>query len=180
MADRPRVCVGVITGAHGVRGLVRLKSYTAEPTDLVAYGQLGDETGERRFAVTLQSMAKGQFIARVDGVDDRQAADALRGIGLYIDRDLLPETDAPDDFYYADLIGLRVETVDGALYGFVRSVDDYGAGDVIDIELAGGGGTVLPFTRTVFPSVDIERGLLVVALPHETEVRDTQQAPPGR
>lgn len=172
MVARPRVCVGAITGAHGVRGLVRLKSFTAEPKDVASYGTLHDETGRRSFNVTLQSAVKGHFIARIDGVADREAADGLRGVQLYADRDRLPPPDEPDDFYYADLIGLAVETIDGQLFGQVKSVDDFGAGDVIDIERDGGDSIALPFTREIFPTVDLANGRLVVDLPAETEARE--------
>ena len=173
MAGRPRVCVGLITGPHGVRGLVRVKSFTAEPAAMVEYGTLGNEAGTRRFDLALQSTAKGQFIARIDGVADREAAEALRGVRLYVDRDLLPEPEEPEDFYYTDLIGLSVETVDGQPFGRVRSVDDFGAGDIVDIDRVGGGTACLPFTRLIFPTVDIAGGRLVVDPPDETEVRDS-------
>ncbi|MEM7446498.1 MAG: ribosome maturation factor RimM [Pseudomonadota bacterium] len=165
MADRPRVCVGAIAGAHGVRGLVRLKSFTEVPEAVASYGPLENEAGGRRFAVTLQSASKGQFIAHIQGVNDREAAEALRGVRLYVDRSVLPPPDEPDDFYYADLIGLRVETADGAPFGKVRAVEDFGAGDVIEIEREDGDDIVLPFTRAVFPVVDIEGERLVVDPP---------------
>lgn len=175
MAGGPRVCLGVITGAHGVRGLVRLKSFTAEPEAVAAYGPLEDETGARRFNLAVRSRAKGHLIASIDGVSDRDAADGLRGVHLYVDRAVLPEPDEPEDFYYADLIGLAVETTDGRAYGTVYAVEDFGAGDVIEIELAAGGTVALPFTRAIFPLVDLADGRLVVDPPEETEARQPQR-----
>ena len=171
MAGGPRVCLGVITGAHGVRGLVRLKSFTAKPEAVADYGPLEDEAGARRFDLVVQSRAKGHLIASIDGVSDRDAAEGLRGVHLYVDRAALPEPDEPEEFYHADLIGLAVETADGQAYGAVRTVEDFGAGDVIEIELAAGGAVALPFTRAIFPLVDLPNGRLVVDPPEETEAR---------
>ncbi|HEY8350949.1 MAG TPA: ribosome maturation factor RimM, partial [Sphingomonadales bacterium] len=112
-SDPARVCVGLITGAHGVRGLVKVKPFTDDPAAVAAYGPLTDQSGRRRFALELLSFGKGQWLARVDGVSDRTAAEALRGTRLYVDRQALPEPDE-DEFYHADLIGLRAELTDGA------------------------------------------------------------------
>jgi len=171
VAGGPRVCLGVITGAHGVRGLVRLKSFTAEPEAVAGYGPLEDEAGARRFDLVVRSRAKGHLIASIDGIADRDAAEGLRGVHLYVDRAALPEPDEPEEFYRADLIGMAVETVDGQAYGTVRTVEDFGAGDVIEIELAAGGTVALPFTRAIFPRVDLPNGRLVVDPPEETEAR---------
>jgi 16S rRNA processing protein RimM len=161
-----RVCVGQIVGAHGVRGLVKLKSYTGDPADIVAYGPLTDETGRRRFAVALQSAAKDHWLACIPGVADRNAAEALRGTRLYVDRNLLPQTEE-DEFYHADLIGLRVETPEGDRIGTVEALHDFGAGDVIEVRLVEGRTVMLPFTRAVVPVVDVAGGRLVAEPPPE-------------
>jgi 16S rRNA processing protein RimM len=165
MADR--VCVGVIVGPHGVKGVVRIKSFTERAADVAAYGPVEDEAGDRRFALAIIGEAKGVVTARVDGVIDRSAAERLKGSRLYVRRTALPAL-ADDEFYYSDLVGLRAELADGTLLGRVSGVFDFGGGDVI--EVAGAGGPWLfSFTRAVVPLVDIAGGRVLVAPPPETE-----------
>jgi 16S rRNA processing protein RimM len=159
-----RVCVGVVTGAHGVRGAVRLKSFTAEPEDVAGYGPLEDERGERRFALRVLGNAKGVLIAAISGVDDRDRAEALRGLRLYLPRSALPPTEK-DEYYHADLIGLDAALRDGTPIGSVRAVHDFGAGDTLEIERAEGQPVMVPFTRAVVPLVDLDAGRLVVDPP---------------
>jgi 16S rRNA processing protein RimM len=167
-ADRRLVCVGEIAAPHGVRGLVRVRSFTEDPDALTAYGPLTDETGARRFELTLQSAHRGQWLARISGVADRDAAIALRGTRLHVDRAALPAPDE-DEFYHADLIGLRAERPDGSALGTVRAVHDFGAGDVLEIAPPPGAGAAgsltVPFTETVVPTVDLDGGRLVVDPP---------------
>jgi 16S rRNA processing protein RimM len=165
-----KVCIGVIAGPHGVKGLVRLKSFTADPEDVVAYGPLTDAAGARRFTVEITGAARDMLVARIDDVRDRDAAEALRGIELYVDRAALPEAEA-DEFYHADLIGLPVRTADGSAFGTVLALYDYGAGDMIEIRCVDGGTELLPFNRDVVPEIDLENGFVVVAPPAETYVR---------
>ena len=149
MSGDKRVCVGVITGAHGVRGAVRLKSFTAEPEDVAGYGPLEDERGERRFALRIVGSAKGVLIAAISGIDDRDRAEALRGLRLYLPRSALPPTDE-EEYYHADLIGLDAALADGTPIGTVRAVHDFGAGDTLEIERAeraAGDGAVYPGGR---------------------------------
>jgi 16S rRNA processing protein RimM len=161
-----RVCVGVVTGAHGVRGAVRIKSFTAEPSDVGCYGPVEDENGERRFRLRVIGSAKGVLIARATGVSDRNAAEALQGLRLYLPRAALPPP-AEDEYYHADLIGLAVELADGTAIGHVRAVHDFGAGaDTLDIERpAGHLPAMVPFTRAVVPVVDLAGGRLVINPP---------------
>lgn len=168
MARAPprRVCLGVIAGAHGVRGQVRIKSFTDNPKDLTAYGPLTDEGGARRFEVTLTGQAKGVVLARIEGVTDRDRAHALRGTHLYVERGALPEPDE-DEYYQADLIGLRAEDPAGRPIGEVVEVHDYGAGPVLEISRAGAEPLLLPFTKANVPVVDLVAGRLVVAPPEE-------------
>lgn len=163
-AARPdrRVQLGTIGPPHGVRGLVKVRSFTDDPTDIVSYGPLSDEQG-REIALSLRGPIKGGLLAAVAGVDDRNAAEALRGVKLYVPRDALPATEDEEEFYYADLIGLAVETADGARLGRVKAVHDFGAGDVLEIKLDEGGDEMLPFTRDMVPVVDVAGGRLVVA-----------------
>lgn len=166
-ARAPRlVCVGVIVGAHGVRGAVRIKSFTAEAGDVTAYGPLSDEAGTRRFVLTTIGRARGAVLAKVEGVGDRNAAEALRGVRLYADRAAFPEP-GEDEFYHADLIGLAAERGDGSPLGTVRAIANHGAGDMIEIALAAGGTAVLPFTKAVVPVVDLAGGRLVVDPPED-------------
>src|SRR5690606_24695056 len=119
------VCLGAVAGAHGARGEVRIKPFTAEAESVGSYGVFSDESGERRFSLQVLGVAKGMVIARLTGVEDRNAAEALRGLRLYVARAALPEPEE-DEFYHADLIGLRVETEDERLFGRVRALYDFG------------------------------------------------------
>jgi 16S rRNA processing protein RimM len=163
MAEK-RVLMGVITGAHGVRGLVRVKSFAAEPADLAAYGPLEDAEGGRRFALELAGAVKGVLLARVPGVEDRNAAERLKGTRLYLPRTALPDP-GEEEYYHADLIGLRVVVKDGGSFGVVKAVHDFGAGDSLEIERPGGVVVLVPFTSTTVPAVGIAEGRLVLDLP---------------
>ena len=160
-----RLCVGVITAPHGVRGQVRVKSFTAEPDDIARYAPLVDAAGDREYHLEFVGHAKGVLLARVDGVRDRNAAEALRGTELYIARDALPEPTDEDEFYHADLVGLAAVRPDGSTFGTVKALHDFGAGDMIEFELAESGDVILPFTRAVVPVIDLEAGRLVVDPP---------------
>lgn len=158
-----RVCVGAIAGAFGVRGEVRLKSFTSEPRAIADYGPLTTEDGARSFTVTLTRPVTGGLGARLSGVGTREEAEALRGTTLWAARSALPSL--PDDeFYHADLIGLAVYDPGGALLGRVRAIHDHGAGDII--EVAGQGpALLLPFTRAVVPTVDLAAGRIIADPP---------------
>jgi len=159
-----RLCLGVITGPHGVRGLVRIKSFTAEPQAIAAYGPLQDEKGQRDFELSLVGEAKGVLIARIAGIDDRNAAERLKGVRLYVRRGALPEP-AAEEFYQADLVGLDAVLADGAELGKVSAVHDFGAGASLEIVDAAGKAVIVPFTTAAVPTVDIAAGLLVINPP---------------
>ncbi len=161
-----RLCVGVVGGAQGIKGAVRVKSYTAEADGLTAYGPVEDEAG-RKFRLTVIGAAKGLVTVRFDGVSDRDAAEALKGMKLYVPRSALPPVE-DDEFYYADLVGLRAELADGSVLGTVKGVYDFGGGDIIALSSAGGE-LMFSFTRATVPVVDIAGGRLVVAPPQELE-----------
>lgn len=169
MADR-KVCIAVITGAHGVRGQVRVKSFTEEPDGVMAYGPVTDVAGVRQFRLKPAGVSRGQMLARIDGVTDRNAAEALRGVELYVDRDRLPPPE-DEEFYYADLIGLKAVDTAGNEIGSVRAMQNFGAGDLIEIAVAGGRVELYPFTREVVPVIDLEAGSVVVVPPPEILVR---------
>ena len=159
-----RVCVGQILAPHGVRGLVKLASFTADPAAIAEYGHLSDEAGKRRFEVELLSPQKDHFLARIGKVQDRDAAQALAGTRLFVDREALPPAET-DEFYQADLIGLRVERADGTKLGKVAALHNFGAGDLLEIETDSGKRPLVPFTRRTVPSVDIAEGRLVLDPP---------------
>jgi len=165
-----RLCVAVIAGAHGVRGDVRIKSFTADPEGLAAYGPLTDKAGAREFRIKVHGLARGLLRAHIKGVDDRNAAEALAGVELYVERGRLSEPEE-DEFYHSDLIGLKAELQDGSQYGVIRALHDFGAGDVIEIVLTAGGTVILPFTKAVVPSVDLAAGIVVIAPPEEVEAK---------
>lgn len=156
----PRVCVGAIAGAFGVRGEARIKSFCAEPSDIAGYSPLTAEDG-RSFSVRITREVKGGFAARLSGVDTREQAEALRGTRLYAPRDRLPPLE-DEEYYHADLIGLEVVDTGGAALGRVRAVHDFGAGDVL--EITGAAGLMVPFTRAAVPTVDLRTGRLVADL----------------
>ncbi|MHA1114414.1 MAG: ribosome maturation factor RimM [Alphaproteobacteria bacterium] len=157
-----RVCVGAVAGSHGVRGLVRVKPFTEDPAAVAAYGPVEDEAGARRFNLAVTGRAKGVVVVRIEGIADRDAAEALKGVRLYVPRAALPEPEA-DDFYQSDLLGLRVETLDGQRIGRVKAVQNFGAGDLLEIAPERGPSFFLPFTRETVPEVDIGGGRVVVA-----------------
>jgi 16S rRNA processing protein RimM len=157
-----RVCIAQIGAAHGVRGEVRLRAFTEDPLSVSRYGPLETEDG-RRFEIEAVRPAKDMLVARLKGISDRGAAERLTNLRLYVARDRLPKP-ADGEFYHADLIGLAATTADGAPFGTVRAVHNFGAGDLLEIEPAAGGATVmLPFTEGTVPSVDLARGRVVVA-----------------
>lgn len=160
-----RVCVGAIAGAFGVRGEVRVKSFTAEPDDIGAYGPVETEDGTSRFSVTITGHAKKALVARLSGIDTKEQAEALRGTRLYVDRALLPEPDE-DEFYHADLIGMEVYDTGGAYLGSVKTVLNHGASDLLEIRAPGHSTTVLlPFTQDDVPTVDLAAGRIVADPP---------------
>jgi len=165
--DEAYVCVGMITAPHGVRGAVRVKSYTVDPDNLVGYGPLFDEKGHVKYKLSPVGHVRDQLIAKIEGVDDRDAAERLRGTKLHVPRTALPETEDDDEFYLADLVGLKAFHIDGSLFGTVRGVADFGAGDVIEVALeeVRGKVVVLPFTREVVPDVVLSERKLVVNPP---------------
>lgn len=157
-----RVCVGIIVGAHGVQGVVRVKPFTAEPEDLGTYGPLTDETGEHTFEMEVLGRAKTVMLVAVAGVEDRTQAERLRGTRLYVAREALPELDDEDEFYHSDLVGLRAEFADGTMVGRVAALYDFGAGDVVELRGETGGSAMVPFTRDAVPVIDVAGGRIVV------------------
>ena len=161
-APEDHLTVAAVAGAFGVRGEVRLKSFTAEPEAVGGYGPLTAEDG-RTFDLALGRPVKGGFAARLSGVTTKEAADALRGVRLSVPRDRLPAL--PDDeFYHADLLGLTVVDTGGAVLGTVKAVLDHGAGDLLELH-TGTGTALLPFTARAVPTVDLASGRIVADPP---------------
>jgi len=158
--SKDRVLLGVVAAPHGIRGAVRIKSFTEDPMSLGAYGPLSDESGRKEYRVEPLSAARGAVLARIEGVADRTAAEALRGLRLYVERKRLPET-GEREWYEADLIGLAAVGKDGRDWGKVIAFHDFGAGSMMEVS----GGAMLPFTDAVVPEIDVPGGKVVVDPP---------------
>ena len=158
--SKDRVLLGVVAAPHGIRGLVRIKSFTEDPMSLGSYGPLSDESGRKEYRVEALSAARGAVLARIEGVADRTAAEALRGLRLYVERSALPET-GEREWYEADLIGLAAVGKDGRDWGKVIAFHDFGAGSVMEVS----GGAMLPFTDAVVPEIDLPGGKVVIDPP---------------
>jgi 16S rRNA processing protein RimM len=157
-----RICLGQIGAPHGVRGEVRLHSFTAEPKAIATYGPLETEDG-RVFKIENLRPAKHAFVAKLSGIGDRNAAERLANTKLYVPRERLPEPAEADEFYHADLIGLRALDRAGKECGTVVAVHNFGAGDLIELKPPGGAQTeLLPFDAATVPQVDIRGGTLVI------------------
>ena len=165
----PRILLGRIGAAHGLAGEVVVQSFAQEPLDLKAYGSLTDRQATQTFHITSLRVAGKGLIARIKGIGDRTAAEALKGTELYIERVKLPRT-KDDEFYHADLIGLEARSPGGAPIGTIVDVPNYGAGDLLEIKPGTGGETLLvPFTRENVPSVDLAARRVEVVLPSWVE-----------
>src|SRR3982074_3461463 len=163
-----QICVARIGAAHGVRGAVKLWTFTEDPLAVKAYGPLFTKDGARQFEAATAREAKGHLVATLKGIATREEAERLNGIELYIAREKLPATDA-DEYYHADLIGLDAVTPANAPLGRVIAIHNFGAGDIIEIAPPGGATMLLPFTNAVVPSVDLEGGRVGMELPAEIE-----------
>lgn len=176
-ARHGRVCVGAVAGAHGVRGDVRIKSFTQRPEDIAGYGPLEDERGERIFALTLHGRARGLLVGSVEGIDGRDAAEALRGERLYVDRARLPEPEDEDEFYHADLLGLSAVDGAGNRFGEIAAILPAGDAAVLEVDPGGGEETILvPFTREHVPEIDIPAGCVVIDPPERLGAGDDDAA----
>ncbi len=164
------VLVGRFGAPQGVRGEVRVQSYTGDPLRIGDYGPLTDALCARTFAFErLRALKDDVLVVKVKGVDAREAAAGLTGAEIFVRRDRLPEP-SQDEFYYDDLVGLDAVTPAGAPIGRVAAVANYGAGDILEIDPQGGGeALLLPFTKAVVPAIDFDAGRIVVEPPEEVE-----------
>ena len=162
---KDRVCVGAITGAFGIKGEVRLKSFCAEPESIASYGPLSSEDGTTTWNLQLVRPSKNGFVGRLSGVTTKEEADALRGTKLHVARSRLPEL-PEDEFYNADLVDLLVLDTGGSELGRVTAVLNHGAGDLLEIsQNNAGSGILLPLTRTNVPTIDLTSGHIVIDPP---------------
>ncbi|HWZ41025.1 MAG TPA: ribosome maturation factor RimM [Bradyrhizobium sp.] len=166
-----QICVARIGAAHGVRGAVKLWTFTEDPFAVTRYGPLLTKDGARSFEVAHAREANGFLVATLKGVTTRNEAERLNGLELYVARDKLPATD-DDEYYHADLIGLAAETTAGEPLGKVIAIHNFGAGDIIEIAPASGATMLLPFTNVVVPTVDLAGGRVLIELPEELEGDD--------
>ncbi|MEW2912579.1 ribosome maturation factor RimM [Leisingera sp. JC11] len=159
------ICVGAIAGSFGVRGEVRLKSFCAVPEEIEDYSPLSNEDGSKTYSLTITRPIKNGFAALLGGVETKEDADAIKGLRLFARRDQLPQL--PDDeFYHADLIGLEVYDTGGTLLGTVKSVQNHGASDLLEVHGPGLKATVLlPFTLEAVPTVDLTQGRIIADPP---------------
>jgi 16S rRNA processing protein RimM len=166
--DSDLIFVGRVAGAFGVRGEVRITAFTADPMALADYRDLKREDGSPGLTLTAGRPVKGGLVARAKEIETREQAEALRGLKLFIPRDILPPAE-DDEFYLADLIGCAVETPEGESLGAVKSVHDFGAGDLLEIQPPQGASWWLPFTREAVPEVRIAERRLIAVRPAEIE-----------
>jgi len=163
-----QICLARIGAAHGVRGEVKLWTFTEDPRAVMRYGALTTKDGARQFEVTRAREAKGFLVASLKGVTTRNEAERLNGIELYVARNKLPETEA-GEYYHADLIGLAAVSIAGEPLGHIIAIHNFGAGDIIEIAPASGATMLLPFSNAVVPMIDIALGRVVIDLPREIE-----------
>ena len=175
MTRDTRICVARIGAAHGVRGEVKLWSFTEDPMAVIDYGPLSSKDGAREFEVVRARIAKDHLVAVLKGIATREDAERVNGIELYIARDKLPPAEA-GEYYHADLIGLRAIDDAGAAIGKVLALHNFGAGDIIEIAPPSGPTLLLPFTDAVVPTVDLAEGHVVIVMPPEIDGDSPQDA----
>lgn len=168
------ILLGQIGAAHGIKGDVTIRTYTSAPEAIASYGPLTDKTGTKSFKIKIVRVTDKGVVARIDGVTDRNSAEALRNVELYVARSKLPKPDATE-FYHADLIGLQTVDELGAVTGKVVAVQNFGAGDLLEVKFSGAASTdFIPFTDACVPSVDLDAGRVTVIRPELTGEAEPQ------
>ncbi len=163
MTVEEKICLGAIVGVHGIRGEVKVKTFTEDERNLTKYGRLLNEAGDREFDLKIVGHSKELLRIKVNGIDDRNLAENLIGTKLYIERSRLPEP-KENEFYHADLIGLEARSTDGEKIGTVNALYNFGAGDLIELKMADGSLEMLPFTMEYVPKIDIKNGFIIVEM----------------
>lgn len=165
-----KLLMGRIGAAHGIKGEVRIQSFTEDPLSLVDYGPMSTNKPGLTIRILSARTTTNVLVARLEGVNDRNAAEKLNGVELYVDRALLPDPDDEDDFYHADLLGLRVQLSDGTSLGTVSAIPNFGAGDILEVRDERTGDTFLyPFTKAVVPEIRVKEGYLIIDPPIEAD-----------
>lgn len=163
MTAPAKICLGAIVGVHGIRGEVKVKSFTEDECNLTRYGMLSNQDGSRKFELKIVGHSKELLRVKVKGVDERNSAEALIGTGLYVERNLLPEL-PEEEFYHSDLIGLMALTAKGEKVGTVNALYNFGAGDLIEIKMTDNHLEMLPFTKAYVPTVNLKDGFIIVEM----------------
>lgn len=161
MSDK-KICLGKIVGVHGIRGEVKVKSYTALDKDLGSYGDLEDKNSTQKFTLKVTGHSKDLLRVKIKGVDDRNKAETLIGTELYANRDVLPEVQTEYVFYEADLVGLEVLDEQKNKVAKVIGFYNFGAGDILEIKLTNGKTEMLPFNKAYVPDVNLEESYIIV------------------
>lgn len=163
MTAPTKICLGAIVGVHGIRGEVKVKSFTEDESHLTNYGPLSNLEGSRRFELKIVGHSKDLLRVKVKGIDDRNAAETLIGTGLYVERSLLPEL-PEEEYYHSDLIGLMALNAKGEKVGVVNALYNFGAGDIIELKTVEGRLEMLPFTKAYVPTVNLKDGFIIVEM----------------
>lgn len=177
-ASENKLRAAKIVSVHGVRGLVKVQVFLEDPFDLVTLGALTNRDGSKIFDLEIRGQAKGTLLCAVGGVNDRDAADRLRGTEIFVDRDALPDVEDEEEFYIADLVGMDVRSADtNSIIGRVRAVQDHGAGDIIVLNYkeAGRRDEMFAFTYDIFPDVNVQERYLTFLPPEEVSERDEEE-----
>jgi 16S rRNA processing protein RimM len=163
LSEQRLIQLGVITTVHGVRGQVKIRSFTAIPEDITSYGPLRDKSG-RVYDIRVTGQTKDVLIATIKDVETREAAEKLRGTELWVPRSALPDTQE-HSYYYEDLAGLKLLTADGTAYGIIEGMYNFGAGDLVAVKRESGKEELIPFSRTTFPEIHISKGTAIIDPP---------------
>ncbi|MBU1307712.1 MAG: ribosome maturation factor RimM [Alphaproteobacteria bacterium] len=171
MTTKPnQILLGQIGAAHGIKGAVRIAAHTQDPLAIADYGPLTTDRPGLTITISKLRLHKNVVVAHIKGVDDRNAAETLNGVSLFVDRARLPDPEDEDDFYHTDLIGLEARIASGVVIGSVVAILNYGAGDLIEIRDTNSGDTFLyPFTKAVVPTIRLADGYLVIEVPLDAE-----------
>lgn len=158
-----KICLGAIVGVHGIRGEVKVKSFSDDEKNLVRYGEVCDECGNKTFSLKIVGHSKDLLRVKIKGVDDRTTAETLIGTGFYIKRNSLPEL-KDDEFYHTDLIGLNAQNKNGDILGKVNALYNFGAGDILEVRLNDNSLEMVPFTSAFVPEINIKNGYIIVEM----------------
>jgi 16S rRNA processing protein RimM len=175
MSDKKLILLGHIAGAHGIRGEVLVKTYTGSPEDIATYGPLTDAAGTKSYKLKVVRVTPKGVIARIAGIADRNAAERLKGTALHVPRAAMGEA-AEGEYFYSDLIGLAAVSPDGSAIGTIKAVENFGAGDLLEIAFAGSAKTeFIAFTDANVPTVDIIGGRVIVVMPTDDGSRQEDE-----